>query len=147
MSGFVETQSFGWDIYNRKSLKSWTTGRVACLGDAVHPVSPYAAYGMGMAIEDGYFLSRALARTDLSDAAAISTGFARYEEERVDYVNHQVEFARMLGDRFHKMPLPLAKVRDFVFDNTGVLNALIRKDYLATAEQMSMLMTDLHVDA
>ena len=47
------TQSFSWTVYNRESLEQWSAGRVVCLGDAVHPGSPSAAYGMGMAIGDG----------------------------------------------------------------------------------------------
>ena len=36
-------------------------GRVALLGDAAHPMLPYLAQGAGMAIEDAFELSRALA--------------------------------------------------------------------------------------
>lgn len=36
-----DEQVFAWDIYNRPSLQKWSKGRVVCLGDAVHPVSPY----------------------------------------------------------------------------------------------------------
>ncbi|MBY6005303.1 FAD-dependent monooxygenase [Salipiger bermudensis] len=139
------TQVFRWEIYNRPSLTSWTTGRVACVGDAVHPVSPYAAYGMGMAIEDGYFLGRALGGCDLSDRAAVSKAFARYERERVSYVNHHVEFARKLGQQFHHAAAPVGILRDMVFDNTRVLEKLITKDYLADAEVMSLNLKELHV--
>ena len=52
-----------WEIRDRKPLKQWSKGRVTLVGDAAHPTSPYAAYGAGMSIEDGYFLaSRARAR-------------------------------------------------------------------------------------
>lgn len=139
------TQVFRWDIYNRPSLKSWTKGRVACVGDAVHPVSPYAAYGMGMAIEDGYFLARALGGRDLSDRSVLSDAFARYEDERVAYVNHQVEFARKLGDQFHKAPAPVAFIRDMVFDYTPVLQKNVSSGYLADAEKMSIQLRELHV--
>mgnify|MGYP000568754154 CR=1 FL=1 len=139
------SQVFRWEIYNRPSLKSWTTGRVACIGDAVHPVSPYAAYGMGMAIEDGYFLGRALGGRDLGDRDGMAQAFARFEEERVDYVNHQVEFARELGSRFHHAPAPVAWLRDKVFDNTPILQRLIEKDYLRDAEIMSLSLRELHV--
>jgi 2-polyprenyl-6-methoxyphenol hydroxylase-like FAD-dependent oxidoreductase len=37
---------------------------VTLLGDAAHPTSPYAAYGAGMSIEDGYFLARELQACD-----------------------------------------------------------------------------------
>jgi 2-polyprenyl-6-methoxyphenol hydroxylase-like FAD-dependent oxidoreductase len=87
---------FRWEVYNRPSLKKWSKGRVVGIGDAVHPVSPYAAYGMGMAIEDGYYLARALGGATLSQDV-VEASIARYEDERVDYCNHHVEFARKLG--------------------------------------------------
>ncbi|NIR29804.1 MAG: hypothetical protein GWN84_10940, partial [Gammaproteobacteria bacterium] len=135
-----------WEIYNRPSLAHWTKGRMAGLGDAVHPVSPYAAYGMGMAIEDGYFLARALGGRDLADRAGIAEAFARYESERVAYVTHQVEFARKLGNQFHQAPAPVAWLRDMIFDNTKLLQRLITKDYLKDAEVMSMSLVELHTD-
>lgn len=140
-----ERQIFRWEVYNRPSLDHWTKGRVACVGDAVHPVSPYAAYGMGMAIEDGYFLARALGGRDLHDRQAVADGFTRYEDERVAYVNHQVEFARKLGNQFHHAPAPIAWFRDFIFDNTGILEKMIVKDALADAEKMSLQLKELHV--
>ena len=140
------TQSFSWNIYNRKSLKHWGKGRVVCVGDAVHPTSPYAAYGMGMAIEDGYFLARAFQSADLSRLQSISDCRSTYESDRVEYVNHQVDFARALGQRFHRSPKPLAWLRDLVFDNTGILQKLITKDYLGAAEAMSLSLKELHVE-
>lgn len=140
-----DTQVFRWEIYNRPSLVHWTKGRMAGLGDAVHPVSPYAAYGMGMAIEDGYFLARALGGCDLSNKAGVDAAFARYEKERVAYVTHHVEFARKLGNQFHHAPKPVAWLRDTIFDNTKTLEKLITKDYLKDAEVMSLSLKELHV--
>jgi 2-polyprenyl-6-methoxyphenol hydroxylase-like FAD-dependent oxidoreductase len=138
------TQVFPWEIYNRSSLEKWSKGRVVCLGDAVHPVSPYAAYGMGMAIEDGYFLARAFRDKDLGKSGDIRDACQVYENDRVAYVNHHVEFARSLGNRFHKLPPPLAYLRDLVFDNTKLLHRLIARDYQADAEKMSLALTELH---
>lgn len=140
------SQVFPWEIYNRESLKTWCTGRVACVGDAVHPVSPYAAYGMGMAIEDGYFLARSFKARDLSNRSVLREAFAAYEADRIDYCNHHVEFARKLGKQFHHAPRPVATLRDLIFDNTKVLQKLIEKDYLADAERMSLGLKELHVD-
>lgn len=139
------TQVFPWDIYNRPSMKSWTRGRIACLGDAVHPVSPYAAYGMGMAIEDGYFLAHALGGRSLVDLPQVSAAFRRFEIERVDYVNHHVEFARKLGRIFHYTPGPFAWMRDMIYDHTKVLHNKIQRDYLADAEKLSLQLKELHV--
>ena len=45
-----------------------------------------------------------------------------------------MDFARVLGQRFHRSPKPLAWLRDLVFDNTGILQKLVTKDYLGAAE-------------
>ncbi|NHO67403.1 FAD-dependent monooxygenase [Aestuariicella hydrocarbonica] len=140
-----DKQIFCWDIYNRPSMSSWSNGRVVCLGDAVHPVSPYAAYGMGMAIEDGYFLGQALQGCDLSDVESVKRSFSEFESQRVAYVNHHVEFARKLGNVFHQLPYPLAKLRDLVFDKTSVLEKMIHKDYLKDQEAMSLSLEELHI--
>ncbi len=139
------SQIFCWDVYNRPSLVSWSSGRVVCLGDAVHPVSPYAAYGMGMAIEDSYQLAKFMDGRDLAKQAELEMGFAQYEKDRVAYVNHNVEFARKLGDVFHQQSGPLAWVRDTVFDHTPFLQKMIKKDYLETQETMCLSLKDLHV--
>lgn len=130
-----ERNCFRWEIYNRPSLQKWSRGRVVCLGDAVHPVSPYAAYGMGMAIEDGFFLAKFLAGKDLTDLRALAEGFALFEKQRVAYANHHTEFARKLGKVFHRLPWPLCAVRDLVFDNTKFLEKMIVIDYLKRAEE------------
>lgn len=100
---------------------------------------------MGMAVEGGYFLGRALAGKNLRDLAQITASCAVFERERVDYVNHHVEFARKLGDQFHKAPAPIAWLRDTVFDNTKLLQKLIEKDCLRDSETMSLHLTELHV--
>ncbi|PYH30190.1 FAD-dependent oxidoreductase [Aspergillus neoniger CBS 115656] len=79
-----DTQVYRWDIYNRPSMKKWSSRRIVGVGDAVHPVSPYAAYGMGMAIEDGYYLAKALDGVDLRDLRAVGAGFELFERQRVD---------------------------------------------------------------
>ncbi|MCB1391515.1 MAG: FAD-dependent monooxygenase, partial [Rhodobacteraceae bacterium] len=116
----------------------------ALVGDAAHPVSPYAAYGMGMAIEDGYFLTRGFGGRNLTPDV-VAQGFAAYEADRVAYCNHQVEFARKLGNQFHRAPAPVAWLRDQIFDRTGVLQKIVEKDYLADAEAMSLRLKELHV--
>lgn len=141
----VDTQLFRWEIYNRESLESFTSGRIACVGDAAHPVSPYAAYGMGMAIEDGYFLARELGGADLRDAEGVSRAFARYDEERVRYTNLQVESARGLGKQFHHSSRVGGIIRDFMFDHTPLIRRGIAQSTLKEAMDMTMSLTELHV--
>jgi salicylate hydroxylase len=52
---------YKWALFDRDPLPRWTSGRVALLGDAAHPMMPYLAQGACMAIEDGYVLAGALA--------------------------------------------------------------------------------------
>lgn len=140
----LKNNMFSWDVYNRPSLQTWSDKRVVCIGDAAHPVSPYAAYGMGMAIEDGYFLAKHLAQQDFSDIKNVSSGLQAFEAMRVNYVNHNVEFARKLGNIFHQTPYPLAKIRDFIYNHTSLLDSMIKKDYLGEQESMCLSMKELH---
>ena len=57
-----------WPIRDRPPLDKWSKGRATLVGDAAHPTSPYAAYGAGMSIEDGYFLGRRIAGVDISES-------------------------------------------------------------------------------
>ena len=129
-----ERNAFRWEVYNRQPLPSWSRGRVSFVGDAVHPVSPYAAYGMGMAIEDGYWLARSLAGIDLADRQQLAQGLARYDAQRVSYTNKQAVMARKLGNIFHRTPWPLSALRDAVFNHTPFLEHVLVNDYLKDAE-------------
>jgi 2-polyprenyl-6-methoxyphenol hydroxylase-like FAD-dependent oxidoreductase len=135
---------YQWEIYNRKQIDTWSKGRVVCLGDAVHPVSPYAGYGLGMAIEDGYFIARSLEGCDLRDLASLQRGFQKYEGVRVQYVNKHVAFARTLGNVFHKVPWPLSRLRDMFFDNTGFLAKGLTRGYLEDVFKETMDLRELH---
>ena len=114
-----------WDIRDRVPMKQWSQGRVTLVGDAAHSTSPYAAYGAGMAIEDGYFLGRRLAGVDLSDQAAVEAALKAYEEPRKPHTKLQSNLAFNLGLVFHHAPAPLRPLRDLVFDHTGMLQKVI----------------------
>ncbi|HSV79046.1 MAG TPA: NAD(P)/FAD-dependent oxidoreductase [Ramlibacter sp.] len=130
--------AFRWEIYNRAPLSSWSRGRVSFVGDAVHPVSPYAAYGMGMAVEDGFWLARSLAGADLADLAQLARGLKNYDAQRVRYTNKQAVMARRLGYLFHRTPWPLSAVRDAVFNHTSFLERVLVNDYLKDAENQML---------
>jgi len=126
---------FRWGVYNRKALSSWSRGRISFVGDAVHPVSPYAAYGMGMAIEDGWWLAKCLEGMDLSRASDLQRGLASYDLQRVEYTNKNAKVARYMGYLFHRTPWPLSALRDMVFDHTGFLEKALVQNYLKDAER------------
>lgn len=114
-----------WVIRDRKPLKQWSRGRVTLIGDAAHPTSPYAAYGAGMATEDGYFLGRRLAGVDLTDHDAVSRALLDFEAPRRPHTARQSQTAYVLGQLFHHAPRPLAPVRDALFDHTPFLQKVI----------------------
>ncbi|MDW8804180.1 NAD(P)/FAD-dependent oxidoreductase [Streptomyces scabiei] len=110
-----------WVLRDRPRLQQWSKGRATLVGDAAHPTSPYAAYGAGMSIEDGYFLGRALRGVDLTDLIAVQRALQSYEDPRKPHTARQVQQAWMLGKVFHHTPALLRPVRDFVFDHTPLL--------------------------
>lgn len=60
---------FRWGLYDRAPLSSWTSGRVALLGDAAHPMLPFMAQGAAMAVEDAWALAEELScNEDIVDA-------------------------------------------------------------------------------
>lgn len=116
---------FRWPISDRKPLKQWSKGRVTILGDAAHPTSPYAAYGAGMSIEDGYFLSVELERINVHDASQVMTALQAFEERRKKHTAQVSQLAYYNGKMFHHMPSWLAPLRDLVFDHTPLLQKVI----------------------
>jgi 2-polyprenyl-6-methoxyphenol hydroxylase-like FAD-dependent oxidoreductase len=117
-----------WEIRDRKPLKQWSKGRVTLVGDAAHPTSPYAAYGAGMSIEDGYFLAAELAATDISDPAQVPRALQAYEDRRKSHTKTVTEQAYWTGRMFHRLPRPLRPLRDLVFDHTPLLQKIVGDD-------------------
>ena len=95
-----------WVLRDRKPLKQWSKGRATIVGDAAHPTSPYAAYGAGMATEDGYFLGRRLAGVDLSDYGAVVKRSTHSSGHASRTPRSRSSMAYMLGKVFHHAPLP-----------------------------------------
>jgi 2-polyprenyl-6-methoxyphenol hydroxylase-like FAD-dependent oxidoreductase len=114
-----------WVIRDRKPMPQWSKGRVTIVGDAAHSTSPYAAYGAGMAIEDGYFLGRRLAGVDLGDQAAVEAALEAFETPRKPHTKLQSNLAYNLGQAFHHAPAIARPIRDFVFDHTPMLQKVI----------------------
>ncbi|MSQ06548.1 MAG: FAD-binding protein [Dehalococcoidia bacterium] len=68
-----------WAILEREHFPRWSAGRVALLGDACHPMTPYMAQGAATSMEDAAVLARCLAGVDGQD---IEAAFRRYEAHR-----------------------------------------------------------------
>lgn len=127
---------FRWVVKYRDPLKKWSKGRVTIMGDAAHPTSPYAAYGAGMAIEDGYFLAKYLQGRDLSNPHTLSAGLQRYDDQRVAYTNQTTAFARFLGRMYHGVPAPLNRLRDLFLDHSNLPAKMISKGVTRDAQAL-----------
>jgi 2-polyprenyl-6-methoxyphenol hydroxylase-like FAD-dependent oxidoreductase len=114
-----------WPIRDRVPRDQWSKGRITLVGDAAHPTSPYAAYGAGMSIEDGYFLANELGAADLADLAATRRALQAYEDRRKPHTRRVVQEAYMTGKAFHHMPALLRPLRDLVYDHTPLLQKVI----------------------
>ena len=68
---------YKWALLERDPLPRWCEGRVALLGDACHPMTPYMAQGAASALEDAAVLGRSFEREDDPEHA-----FKLYEETR-----------------------------------------------------------------
>ncbi|MFL5285135.1 MAG: FAD-dependent monooxygenase [Rhodopila sp.] len=68
---------FKWGLRDREPLAEWTCGRVAMLGDAAHPMTPFLGQGACLAIEDALVLGRAFAASD-----SVAEALVRYEAAR-----------------------------------------------------------------
>lgn len=129
-----------WPIRDRPPIPQWSRDRVTLVGDAAHPTSPYAAYGAGMSIVDGYFLGQCLTGIDLKDSNAVATALLSYESKRLKHTSEQVQAAYTLGQMFHHMPSLLRPLRDLVLDNTWLLQRQVGeknpREIVAQLEEM-----------
>jgi len=116
---------FRWEIRDRKPIRQWSKGRITIIGDAAHPTSPYAAYGAGMSIEDGYFLAAELERADLHDSDDVRRALQAFEDRRKRYTAGMSQQAYYTGMMFHRLPAPLRPLRDFIYDHTPLLQKIV----------------------
>lgn len=102
------------DIHDRAPVRTWGSGRVTLLGDAIHPMTPNLGQGGAQAVEDAVVLASALAATPDPVAA-----LRRYETARVDRANRIVLAARRLGHLFQADGAVTSRVRNAMFKLGG----------------------------
>ncbi len=89
------SRSFYFDSVSQVRMPSWTTGRVALVGDAAACPSFLAGQGSALAMVEAYTLATELARTDDHREA-----FVRYEERLVPLLRSKQDAAQRLGLAF-----------------------------------------------
>ena len=114
-----------WPLFETRPPMSFGTGAMALVGDAAHPMLPFAAQGAAMAIEDAWVLAEAAGSrpTDLSAA------FRAYERTRAGRVGRVGAMARRNGRAFH-LGWPLALIRNRALAARSGAGLLARLDWL-----------------
>lgn len=81
-----------WPIFTL-DRSVWRAGQTILIGDAAHAMTPYAAQGAAMGIEDAYVLARCIAQYP-GDREAAATKFSALREPRVARVRKRAAFNR-----------------------------------------------------
>ena len=89
--------TFWWGLYDREPLARWTTGRLALLGDAAHPMLPHLGQGANQAVEDSFALAAALKDASAADVPAALRRYALVRRRRTDIVQAN---SRSNGERY-----------------------------------------------
>ena len=74
-----EGQCYKWALLGRDPLPFWSTENITLLGDSAHPMVPYLAQGLVMAIEDAWVLAACLSGTENQSEALKGYEQARHE--------------------------------------------------------------------
>lgn len=114
-----------WALYQRGSIRRWSKGPVALLGDAAHPMLPFSAQGAGMAIEDAAVAAQCLARMPDDPTAALRT-YAAMRRGRTRKVQRM---AARNGTIYHLFG-PAGWLRDMVMRALGGPRLLQQYDWI-----------------
>ena len=113
-----------WPLYEMAD-RPWQNGKdLVLVGDAAHAMTPFAAQGACMAIEDAWILAEQLSRMPIEDALP---AFEKNRRPRIDHVRQRAAFNRFayhargpirIGRDFvlsHRTPESLAKDFDWLY--------------------------------
>ncbi len=102
-----------WPLHSCSKDGAWTSGRIALIGDAAHAMTPFAAQGACMAIEDGVSLADCVSKG--GDVAAALVTYEQLRKPRVAKVA-----ARGMLNRFaYHASGPTALARNIFFALRG----------------------------
>jgi 2-polyprenyl-6-methoxyphenol hydroxylase-like FAD-dependent oxidoreductase len=101
------TRTKRYAFYERPPVTRWVSGRIALLGDAVHPMLPFFAQGAGQAIEDAAVLAGCLAAGDDVPAA-----LRRYESLRRERATRVQRLSHERREHHHMHDGPQQRARD-----------------------------------
>jgi salicylate hydroxylase len=88
-----------WSLHDRDPLERWSGERVTLVGDAAHPMLPFAAQGANQAIEDAFVLAECLRD---AKAETIPLALSQYESLRIARTSQVQNLSRSNAVDFHR---------------------------------------------
>lgn len=110
-----------WALHDRDSIDRLSSGRVAVIGDAAHPMLPFRAQGANQAIEDAITLARCLADAGADD---LDAGLRRYERIRLPRTSWIQRESRDSARTFHLADGEAQRRRDAAARTSSSLDRL-----------------------
>lgn len=104
-----------WPIYTVASGTNWTSGNAALIGDAAHAMTPYAAQGAAMALEDAATLAASVTSLSSPD---LSAALVRWETSRRPRIAQVLRRASLNKLAWHAAG-PVAIARNLVLSTRG----------------------------
>lgn len=124
--------TFWWGLYDREPIDRWTSGRLALLGDAAHPMLPHLGQGANQAIEDGAALAVFLEGVDAADAPS---ALRRYERLRKEHAAIAQKGSRRNGARYDSVTGSLEERDSEISSSAAFRWSLYDYDVEAEAEK------------
>ncbi|OZC55908.1 4-oxoquinaldine-3-monooxygenase [Rhodococcus sp. 06-621-2] len=91
-----------WDDFEQVELETWSTGKVAVLGDAAHAQPPYLGQGGGCAMTNAFGLAHAVTHTEGSLRDALTS----WEATERPLIEHTQRFSYRVGQLNNVPDLP-----------------------------------------
>ena len=113
-----------WALHDRESIDRLSSGRVAVIGDAAHPMLPFQAQGANQAIEDAVVLAVCLVE---AGPDGLSDALRRYERIRLPRITRIQHQSRANAETFHLVDGDAQRRRDAFGQNSSGLE---RHDWL-----------------
>ncbi len=116
-----------WALHRLDPLPAWTSGSVALLGDAAHPMLPFLAQGAVMALEDAVTLAACLARISaMSEIPSALANYAGLRQRRAA----RVQAASRDNGRIYHLHGAMARARDLTLRLAPPERIMARYDWL-----------------